>query len=100
MAKAIHMMIRVLDEARSVEFYRQAFGLEVADRYGFDSFTLVYLSNSESPFELGLELGAAAGGAAFCVGAAACGARAPTTVVHARTSCLPAVKKVRRCKSS
>ena len=32
MAKAIHSMIRVLDEARSVDFYKRAFGLEVADR--------------------------------------------------------------------
>jgi len=28
MAKAIHSMIRVLDEQRSVNFYNQAFGLE------------------------------------------------------------------------
>jgi lactoylglutathione lyase len=77
MAKAIHMMIRVLDEARSVDFYQQAFGLKVADRYGFDSFTLVYLSNAESPFEVELtinhgrkepyELGAGYGHIAFAV---------------------------------
>lgn len=54
MAKAIHSMIRVLDEARSVAFYARAFGLEVADRLDFDSFTLVYLSNPESSFELEL----------------------------------------------
>ena len=54
MAKMIHSMIRVLDEARSIEFYRTAFGLEVADRLDFDSFTLVYLSNAESGFELEL----------------------------------------------
>ncbi len=54
MAKAIHSMIRVLDEERSVEFYSQAFGLEVADRLDFDSFTLIYLSNSEDDFELEL----------------------------------------------
>ena len=48
MAKAIHSMIRVLDEARSVEFYKAAFRLEVADRYDFDSFTLVYLRNAEA----------------------------------------------------
>ena len=47
-------MIRVIDEARSVEFYRQAFGLEVADRLDFETFTLVYLSNAESEFELEL----------------------------------------------
>lgn len=54
MAKAIHSMIRVLDEARSVEFYKIAFGLEIADRLDFEKFTLVYLSNSESEFELEL----------------------------------------------
>ena len=41
MAKAIHTMIRVLDEERSVSFYRSAFGLDVADRFGFEGFTLV-----------------------------------------------------------
>lgn len=56
MAKAIHSMIRVLEEKRSVDFYNQAFGLEVADRLDFDSFTLVYLSNSEDNFELELTI--------------------------------------------
>mgnify|MGYP000750620252 CR=1 FL=1 len=54
MAKAIHSMIRVLDENRSVDFYRRAFGLEIASRLDFDDFTLIYLSNSESGFELEL----------------------------------------------
>jgi lactoylglutathione lyase len=54
MAKAIHSMIRVLDEARSLAFYDTAFGLKVADRLDFDSFTLIYLSNPESPFEVEL----------------------------------------------
>lgn len=54
MAKAIHSMIRVLDEARSVEFYRKAFGLDVAERCDFENFTLVYLRNAESEFELEL----------------------------------------------
>ncbi|KFB09289.1 VOC family protein [Nitratireductor basaltis] len=54
MAKAIHSMIRVLDEERSIAFYRTAFGLEVADRLDFESFTLIYLSNPESGFELEL----------------------------------------------
>jgi lactoylglutathione lyase len=56
MAKAIHSMIRVLDETRSVEFYSQAFGLEVADRIAFDGFTLVYLRNEETEFELELTI--------------------------------------------
>ena len=55
-AKAIHSMIRVLDEARSVAFYKQAFGLEVADRLDFADFTLVYMSNPRSHFELELTI--------------------------------------------
>ena len=54
MAKAVHSMIRVLDEARSVDFYRAAFGLAVADRIDFDTFTLVYLRNAEADFEVEL----------------------------------------------
>ena len=54
MAKAIHAMIRVLDEARSVAFYRRAFGLDVAERLDFERFTLVYLSNAETAFEVEL----------------------------------------------
>ena len=54
MAKAIHSMIRVLDEARSLAFYETAFGLTVADRLDFPEFTLVYLSNAETGFELEL----------------------------------------------
>ena len=56
MAKAIHSMIRVLDEQRSVDFYRQAFDLDIADRLDFDTFTLVYLSNAENDFELELTI--------------------------------------------
>jgi len=56
MAKAIHMMIRVLEEARSVAFYGQAFGLAVADRFDFDGFTLVYLRNAENDFEVELTI--------------------------------------------
>jgi lactoylglutathione lyase len=77
MAKAIHMMVRVLDEARSLGFYQKAFGLEVADRLDFPDFTLVYLSNPESPFEIELtvnkgraepyELGSGYGHVAFVV---------------------------------
>lgn len=77
MAKAIHMMIRVLDEARSVAFYRQAFGLDIADRLDFETFTLVYLRNAEADFEIELtinkgttepyQLGTGYGHVAFCV---------------------------------
>lgn len=56
MAKQIHSMIRVLDEARSLAFYDTAFGLKVADRLDFPEFTLVYLSNPETEFELELTI--------------------------------------------
>ncbi|MFL5190577.1 MAG: lactoylglutathione lyase, partial [Microvirga sp.] len=39
MAKAIHSMIRVLDEQRSVDFYERAFALKVAERLAFEGFT-------------------------------------------------------------
>jgi lactoylglutathione lyase len=54
MTKVVHSMIRVLDEARSVAFYREAFGLGIADRLDFDSFTLIYLSNAAADFEIEL----------------------------------------------
>ncbi|OCP19862.1 MULTISPECIES: VOC family protein [unclassified Ensifer] len=56
MAKAIHSMIRVLDEQKSIDFYGAAFGLSVAERLDFATFTLVYLSNEESEFELELTI--------------------------------------------
>jgi lactoylglutathione lyase len=54
MAKAIHTMIRVRDEEKSKDFYKQAFDLDVADRFDFDDFTLVYLRNGENDFEIEL----------------------------------------------
>ncbi|CAN7631553.1 VOC family protein [Ensifer adhaerens] len=54
MAKAIHSMIRVLEEKRSIDFYRVAFELEIAERLEFETFVLIYLSNEESEFELEL----------------------------------------------
>lgn len=56
MAKPIHSMIRVLDEARSVAFYEAAFGLAVVGRFPLESFTLVYMASPESPFELELTI--------------------------------------------
>ncbi|MBZ9848169.1 VOC family protein [Mesorhizobium sp. CA14] len=77
MAKAIHSMIRVIDENLSVSFYKSAFGFNVADRLDFDTFTLVYLRGAESDFELELTinkgrrelyaLGEGYGHLAFCV---------------------------------
>lgn len=56
MAKAIHAMVRVLDEARSVDFYTRAFRLSVADRLDFPEFTLVYLRNPSADFEVELTI--------------------------------------------
>ncbi|EEZ32090.1 glyoxalase family protein [Brucella sp. NF 2653] len=54
MAKAIHTMIRVLDADKSVAFYNQAFGLNIAERIDFETFTLIYLRNEEADFEVEL----------------------------------------------
>ena len=54
MAKVIHTMIRVLDEARSLSFYDAAFGLKLAQRFVFDDFSLTYLRNDENDFEIEL----------------------------------------------
>lgn len=58
MAKMIHSMIRVLDEERSLGFYQKAFGLDIAERIPFEGFTLIYLSNPETGFELELTVNA------------------------------------------
>jgi lactoylglutathione lyase len=70
-------MIRVFEETRSVDFYRKAFGLDIAERLDFDTFTLVYLRNAEADFEVELTinkdrtepyvLGDGYGHIAFCV---------------------------------
>jgi lactoylglutathione lyase len=62
MAKMIHSMIRVADETRSLAFYEAAFGLRVADRLAFETFTLIYLSNAEQDFELELTVNQGQGG--------------------------------------
>lgn len=54
MAKAIHSMMRVLDEAKSVAFYSQVFGLSIAERADFPDFTLIYMRNPEADFEVEL----------------------------------------------
>ncbi|WP_108839464.1 VOC family protein [Tateyamaria sp. Alg231-49] len=54
MTKLAHSMIRVLNEAVSVQFYHDTFGLEVVDRLDFESFTLIYLALPTSTFELEL----------------------------------------------
>ncbi len=77
MAKAIHMMVRVMDEARSVDFYSKVLGLAVSGRFEWPDFTLIYMKNHEADFEIELtvnkgraepyELGNGYGHAAFVV---------------------------------
>ena len=54
MAKAIHMMVRVMDEARSVDFYSKVLGLAVSGRFEWPDFTLIYMKNHEADFEIEL----------------------------------------------
>lgn len=54
MTKMIHTMIRVRDLDRSLQFYRDALELEIKDQYVFDGFSLTYLANEETGFELEL----------------------------------------------
>jgi lactoylglutathione lyase len=56
MPKLIHMMIRVLDEARSTAFYRAAFNMTPSLRLSFEGFTLIYLRNPENDFEIELTI--------------------------------------------
>lgn len=55
-AKMIHTMIRVLNEEASVQFYKTAFGLSIADELDFEDFKLIYMSNEEQSFELELTI--------------------------------------------
>lgn len=54
--RIIHTMIRVLDEERSVDFYRRAFSFEIAKRLPFSSFTLTYLVNEATGQEVELTI--------------------------------------------
>jgi len=54
MTKLIHSMIRVSHLENSLNFYRHALELELKDKVIFDDFTLAYLANAESDFELEL----------------------------------------------
>ena len=54
--KLAHSMIRVIEEERSVDYYRRAFGLEVVNRLEFADFTLVYMAHELDGFELELTI--------------------------------------------
>jgi lactoylglutathione lyase len=48
------MMVRVMDEARSVDFYSKVLGLAVSGRFDWPDFTLIYMKNHEADFEIEL----------------------------------------------
>lgn len=54
MTKLIHSMVRVSDLSKSILFYRHALELEIKDQYIFDNFSLTYLANPHTGFELEL----------------------------------------------
>ncbi|ELP6119542.1 VOC family protein [Vibrio vulnificus] len=54
MTKMIHSMIRVINLDKSIAFYRDALELEIKDQFVFDTFTLTYLANKTTGFELEL----------------------------------------------
>lgn len=56
MPKYIHSMIRVFDLDASLRFYRDGLGLRESHRLDFPTFTLVYLRDPESGFEIELTL--------------------------------------------
>ena len=49
-------MIRVFDLDRSREFYENALELRVEDHFDFDGFSLTYMRNDETDFEIELTL--------------------------------------------
>jgi lactoylglutathione lyase len=77
MSKIIHVMIRVLEEKRSLVFYNKGFDLTVSQRLDFDDFSLIYLRNSNNDMEIELtvnkertmpySMGDGYGHIAFCV---------------------------------
>ena len=56
MTKLVHSCIRVLDDARSIAWYKDTFDLDIVDQLDFESFRLTYLANENSGFELELTL--------------------------------------------
>lgn len=54
MAKLIHSMLRVQDLQRSLAFYERGFGLAESHRLEFPTFSLVYLREPLSGFEIEL----------------------------------------------
>lgn len=56
MTKMVHSCIRVLDDDRSIAWYKDVFDLDVVDQLDFENFRLTYLANAAAGFELELTL--------------------------------------------
>jgi catechol 2,3-dioxygenase-like lactoylglutathione lyase family enzyme len=52
----MHVMIRVLDEARTKDFYERAFGFKEHRRMDFDTFSLVFIKSDQSDVEIELTI--------------------------------------------
>ncbi len=53
-AKMAHTMIRVLDDQRSIKFYEDVLGFSVIKRADLSDFSLIFMGNELSDFELEL----------------------------------------------
>ena len=56
MTKMVHTCIRVLDDDRSIAWYKGALDFDIVDQLDFDNFRLTYLANAANGFELELTL--------------------------------------------
>lgn len=56
MTKMVHSCIRVLDDERSIAWYKDAFDMDIVSQLDFDSFRLTYLATAATGFELELTL--------------------------------------------
>ena len=52
--KFAHTMLRVSDPDKTIEFYREAFGMELREKKEMDTFTLYFLRNPEQTAEIEL----------------------------------------------
>ena len=56
MTKIVRTRIRVLNDQRSVDWYKTAFDLDVVDQLEFENFRLTNLANAQTDFKLELAL--------------------------------------------
>ena len=52
--KFAHTMLRVSDPDKTIEFYREAFGMELREKKEMDTFTLYFLRDPEQTAEIEL----------------------------------------------